>query len=340
MAIVCFLLPKQSLCAGFRVYNAAMKDLFSSSMIQRKAWERGDSALMKSRLEQASSRVIVWFDGQLIAPANDSALFSWRELAGCADHLSPAIYLGRHQGLDYFSCQLDQWLAAFDGMQTLRLRQACRQFDAFHRRLLFHAQGMQNWHNNHSFCSACGGQMRFAQAGHARVCENKQCAKTQYPKIDPAVIFAVVNNSGSEPKLLLARKKEWDEHRYSVLAGFVEPGETLEDSVRREAFEETGLAVEKVGYVASQPWPFPDALMLGFRCETSQQTIRLIDQELESARWFSADEIEAELASGRFRMPFEFSIAWHLIDDWFVRQKGYSLGAGASVQSAPEQSRM
>jgi NAD+ diphosphatase len=307
-----------------------MKDLFSSAMIQRKAWERTDSAQMKSRLEQDSSRIIVWFEGQLVVAGASSAYFSWNKLVAHGDILSPPIFLGQHQSVDYFTCQFEQWADDLDGLQLSRLRQACRLFDDFHLSLLFHAQGILNWHKNHSFCSGCGAKTQITQAGHARVCEAVSCAKTHYPKLDPAVIFAVANNNGAEPRLLLARKKEWDEFRYSVLAGFVEPGETLEDSVKREAYEESGLVVESVEYVASQPWPFPDALMLGFRCETTQQEIALIDQELESARWFSAGEIESAICSGEFKMPFEFSIAWHLIDNWFVQQKGYSLKSAAS----------
>ncbi len=306
-----------------------MKDLFSSSLIQRKAWERSDSAQIKSRLEQASSRIIVWFEGQLVVAEDSSAYFSWRELAVHGEVLSLPVYLGQHQTVDYFTCQLKQWVDDFVGLQLFKLRQACRLFDDYHVSLLFHAQGMLNWHKNHSFCSACGAKTQITQAGHARVCEDESCAKIHYPRLDPAVIFSVVNHNGAEPKLLLARKQEWDEYRYSVLAGFVEPGETLEDSVKREAFEETGLAVECVEYVASQPWPFPDALMLAFRCKTTQQEITLIDQELESARWFSAGDIENAICSHEFKMPFEFSIAWYLIDEWFVQQKGYSLKPAA-----------
>jgi NAD+ diphosphatase len=151
-----------------------------------------------------------------------------------------------------------------------------------------------------------------------------------YPKIDPAVIFSVINNSGPESKILLGRKAVWDEYRYSVIAGFVEQGETLEDSVRREAYEETGLVVEHVEYIASQSWPFPDSLMLGFSCETQHWDIRLIDNELEQASWFSAREIEQKSASGEFKMPFEFSMSWHLIDRWFIQQKGYSLKSDPS----------
>ena len=302
-----------------------MKDLFTSSMINRKAWLRTDESRVRGWLEQAGTRVIVWFDGQLMVQPDGTGYFSWHDLSGFRDLLSSPVYLGQHERKEYFTCRLKLWDAHFDGLKLIKLRQACRQFDDFHLSLLFHAQGLINWHQNHAFCPACGSAMQMVQAGHARACSNEQCGKLQYPKLDPAVIFSIVNQQQAKDRILLARKPGWDEYRYSVVAGFVEPGETLEDSVKREAYEETGLQVDQVEYVASQPWPFPDALMLGFRCTTVQQDIRLIDRELESARWFYADEIESAIALGEFKMPFGFSIAWHLIDDWFKQQKGYSL---------------
>ena len=117
----------------------------------------------------------------------------------------------------------------------------------------------------------------------------------------------------------------FDNNSHSVVAGFIEPGETLEDAVKREAYEETGLKVNNVRYFDSQPWPFPGQIMLGFSCETEQWDIQLIDHELESANWFSADEIESKLKSDELKMPFQASISWQLINRWFFSQKNYEL---------------
>ena len=301
-------------------YNSAMKDLFSSASIQRKAWLRGDAALIEGYLHQAHSRVLLRFGEQWLMASERSPGFEWRALAALSTCLGEPLYLGEHRQCHFFCCELHQWHDYFAPFQRLNLRAACRALDEAGMSLLFYAQGLLNWHRNHSFCSTCGSATRVQQAGHARACVNPDCAIDYYPKLDPAVIFSIVNNNGPEPRLLLARKKDWDAHRYSVIAGFVESGETLEDAVRREAYEETGLVVEQVRYIASQPWPFPDALMLGFSCQTRQEDITLVDQELETARWFTHTQIQQMTRAGTFKMPFEFSIAWHLVNRWLLRQ--------------------
>jgi len=190
---------------------------------------------------------------------------------------------------------------------------------------LFYAQGLLNWHARQRFCPACGALTEATQAGHAQRCVHHACGKTYYPKIDPAVIFSIENESAAEPMLLLGRKPDWEPGRRSVIAGFVEAGETLEDAVRREALEETGLALDSVEYVASQPWPFPDALMCAFRSRTRQSEISFNDQELERADWFNVAQLEAGVRSGALSMPYRASIAWSLIDFWYRRQTGRGL---------------
>jgi NAD+ diphosphatase len=191
--------------------------------------------------------------------------------------------------------------------------------------LAFYAQGILNWLHNHRHCSRCGHATEIRQAGFSRQCLNSECGKVSYPKIDPAVIFSVINTSAAEQRILLGRQPTWDPMRYAVIAGFVEPGETLEDAVRREAYEETGLVLESVDYVGSQSWPFPDSLMVGFTATTTQNEIVLADQELEHAAWFSATEIENRLREGSLKMPFPISISRYLIDIWFTAQRGYPL---------------
>ncbi len=296
-----------------------MKDLFSSASIQRKSWLRWDAALIEGYLHQTHSRVLLRFDEQWLMADAQFPGFEWRALAPLSASLGEPLYLGEYRQCHFFCCELRQWHDYFSPFPRLDLRAACRALDETDRSLLFYAQGLLNWHRNHSFCSACGSATRMQQAGHARACINPDCASDYYPKLDPAVIFSIVNNNGPEPRLLLARKRSWDAHRYSVIAGFVEPGETLEDAVQREAYEETGLMVEQVRYIASQPWPFPDALMLGFSCQTRQEVITMIDQELETARWFTPAEIEQMTRAGTFKMPFECSIAWHLVKRWLLQ---------------------
>lgn len=299
--------------------------MFSYSLIDRNAEIRTDTTLILDALNSDQSRMLIWFEGELLTHNNSPKYFEAVEVIKLKKDLSEPVYLGKHESTWYFSCQLNRWHEDLGSFELKNLRSASRLVDDYHLGLLFYSQGVLNWHRNHAFCSNCGSDTTIINAGHTRQCNNSDCGKMHYPKIDPAVIFSIINSSGPQSKILLGRQSSWDENRYSVIAGFVEHGETLEDAVRREAYEETSMKVEKVSYVASQPWPFPDSLMIGFECETNQNDIVLIDKELEKASWFSAGDIEQQVKSGELKMPFSVSISWHLIDRWFRKQKGYPL---------------
>lgn len=307
--------------------------MFCYSSIDRRGQVRTDVSAIRELWESVDSRTLLWHEGQFIMHGKQPGLYPFAQLQGVSGFMDEPVYLGRYQGLDYFACKIHQQQGPFEENDYLNLRQASRLVDDHHLGLMFYAQGVLNWSHNHAFCSRCGSETTIINVGHARQCKNRGCAKVLYPKIDPAVIFSIINNKEAEPKILLGRQKAWDEYRYSVIAGFVEPGETLEQAVKREALEETGLKVNNIEYVASQPWPFPDSLMLGFSAECSEQRITLVDQELEKAEWFSAQEIEKRIKSGRLKMPFEVSISWHLINRWFNEQAGYSLESFLSVNN-------
>ena len=298
---------------------------FSYSPIDRDAHIRHDSEQVLSRLNSDNSRILLWHHGCLLRRLNGLLFFNFADVLDILDQLSDPVYLGVDGEVSYFTFDLKQRPEKFKDCETISLRSISRQVQEQKIGLLFYAQGILNWHQSHAFCANCGSSTKVTQAGHARKCVNDHCDREHYPRISPAVIFPIINKNGAEQKILLARQPGWDEGRHSVIAGFAEPGESLEDTVRREAYEETGLVVKNVEYVDSQPWPFPGALMVGFVCETDQTEIHLLDQELESAHWFSADELEAKLKSGELKMPFDVSISWHLIDRWFIEQKGYSV---------------
>ncbi|MFK7958016.1 MAG: NAD(+) diphosphatase [Lysobacterales bacterium] len=171
-----------------------------------------------------------------------------------------------------------------------------------------YVRGMDLWQANHRYCSRCGTPCVAEQAGFRLKCQNNQCLRQHFPRLDPAVIVAV----GDQGRLLLGRQPGWPEGRYSTLAGFVEPGESLEDAVRREVAEESGVVVGPLAYHSSQPWPFPSSLMVGFIGEATETEI-CCDDELEDARWFDAEELRERVHSGELVLPFPASVSWHLI---------------------------
>jgi NAD+ diphosphatase len=171
------------------------------------------------------------------------------------------------------------------------------------------------WERTHRFCGRCGAAMHSMPGERARKC--LACGLTSYPRLSPAVIVAVVRHTAAGPRLLLARNHRFPPGRYSVVAGFVEPGEALEDCVHREIAEETGVQVKEIRYFGSQPWPFPHSLMVGFTAEYAAGEIVLEEAEIADAQWFAADSLPL--------LPPKMSIARRLID-WFVAEYG---GPGA-----------
>ncbi len=178
--------------------------------------------------------------------------------------------------------------------------------------LLAFARGMVHWHQQHTYCGKCGSRTATEEAGFLRRCTNKACDRLHFPRVDPAVIVLVTHGD----RALLGRQTEWDKTWYSVLAGFVEPGESLEQTVRREVKEEAGIEVGEVRYDSSQPWPFPSSLMIGFSADALTDDIEIGDEELEDARWFSRGEIDAALEAGELRLSPRTSISRHLIETW------------------------
>ena len=177
--------------------------------------------------------------------------------------------------------------------------------------LVAHARALALWHASQVFCGVCGSSARPEAAGNSRICMNDDCSREIFPRVDPAIIVLVSDGK----RCLLGRQTSWPEGRYSTIAGFVEPGESLEDAVRREVYEETNVRVGQVSYHSSQPWPFPSSLMLGFVAEANSSDIVLNDGELEDAQWFT----RKELRSGFPKLPFKISIARRLVDDWLQR---------------------
>ena len=177
--------------------------------------------------------------------------------------------------------------------------------------LLAYARALSIWRTRHRHCGVCGAPTIATRAGHTLMCSNTSCAQEFFPRLDPAIIVLVSDGE----RALLGRQASWPPRRYSTIAGFVEPGESLEDAVRREVAEETGVAVTGARYDSSQPWPFPSSLMIGFHARAAADSRVRVSGELEDARWFT----RAQLNAGEALAPPAQSISWRLIESWLKR---------------------
>jgi NAD+ diphosphatase len=273
---------------------------FAGAGLDRAAAERRRSEWMQARLADPGARALmfseggVWIeDGRLVLvrPGDD------------------AVFLGIAGDVPLFAVDLGDERPARG--KPAGLREAATELPADEAGLAAYAASLLNWHRRHRFCANCGQPTEPWDAGHERRCP--ACGTHHFPRTDPVVIVRVTDGS----RLLLGRKPDWPEGRYSVLAGFVEPGESLEDAVRREVHEEAGVEVLSASYVASQPWPFPSSLMLGFHADADGGEPRPNDGELADVRWFEPAEVEdAAAGRGRAFLPPPFTIARRLIDDW------------------------
>ena len=240
-----------------------------------------------------------------------------------------AIFLGTTGETPWFALTLDENDAfALELPPTsvfLDLRAVGMRIDGDDGALLTYAKGLSFWHSQTQFCSCCGSALINSQGGHVKLCTNTDCAQMVFPRTDPAVIMLVTHadDRGVE-RCLLGRNPVWPPGMYSTLAGFVESGESLEQAVAREVFEESGIKVENVQYIASQPWPFPRSIMLGFKARAITTDITIDEQELEDAQWFSRDQLNEfgtwGDASYTYQLPRSDSIASFLINQWREQQ--------------------
>jgi NAD+ diphosphatase len=176
-----------------------------------------------------------------------------------------------------------------------------------------HAVALANWHAVHGHCPRCGAVTEPELAGHSRRCVAD--GSEHFPRLDPAVIMLVTD---PDDRALLARNAQWPQRRVSILAGFVEPGESAEQAVAREVLEETGIVVSDIRYTGSQPWPMPHSLMLGFLASAQGSQVITVDkEEIAEAGWYSRDELRARVAGGDIKLPPPVSIAHRIIESWY-----------------------
>jgi NAD+ diphosphatase len=291
--------------------------LFAGPFIERRAELRDDPQwLSAARADPDTQYLLAAGATQLVlAGTPDIALLrNGHPLVDVADEAAFTL-LGWFRGARTVLIEYEPAPTALPEATELReLRPLAPLLQADAASLLAYARALVLWRARHRHCGVCGARNQRARAGHVMRCT--ACGQETFPRLDPAVIVLVADASGE--RALLGRQASWPKGRYSTIAGFVEPGESLEDAVVREVDEETGVLVGDVSYVASQPWPFPSSLMLGFSAVARTQDISLRDGELEDARWFT----RAEIAAGHPALPPPGSISARLIDGWMQRPAG------------------
>ncbi len=304
---------------------------YAGCTLDRATHRRGDDRWLADRRSDAASRLVpIWRERVLVAGGSRPRLADLAgERAQAAQQLAEAtVFLGTGgDDVAWFACDLSQHDE--DLLAPLMNGGAFHELGAVVTRLrteegavLAYARAILHWHRRHRFCGACGAPTEVRQGGHLRACSDPGCGILHFPRTDPVVIMLVTRTDPATGRAscLLGRPRQWMAGRFSTLAGFVEPGETAEEAVRREVCEETGLPVGAVGYKTSQPWPFPGSLMLGFRAEAGPGDVIVDHEELEDARWFTPEEVMRIRTVG-LRLPFRGTIARALIEDWLAEQE-------------------
>jgi NAD+ diphosphatase len=303
--------------------------ILAGPYLNRAAEWRRDEALLLAALTDPQTLIVPVWRTQNLVVANDG-LMTARLVSGvdALGEVDPAelILLGEFRGRLCFAVEMpadrpplldrlelvsgQSGIGAADMATQFRdLRLIAGELPHDEAGLLAYARAMILWRERHRFCGRCGSRTVAMQAGHVLKCSDAACGNQQFPRIDPAIIVLITDGE----RALLGRQAEWPAGRYSTIAGFVEPGESLEDAVIREVMEETGVTIDSVDYHSSQPWPFPSSLMLGFTAHAATTDIHLHDAELEDARWLD----RAQIAAGEVALPTTHSISFRLIEDWF-----------------------
>ncbi|MGJ8545879.1 MAG: NAD(+) diphosphatase [Sulfitobacter sp.] len=310
---------------------------FGGSGLDRAGEIRADAAAVAALAAAPGARAVLFWRGKpLICAARPAGLarlaLDHPVVAGCAN---PPILLGREAGAGVFAYDISEWepdgqdisqIGAFLDLSEQRhpllaqdlgfaeLRRVMTWLSPRDAELAATGKAMLEWHRSHQFCARCGSKSVMGQAGWQRVCPD--CAAPHFPRTDPVVIMLITSGNN----VLMGRSPGWPEGMYSLLAGFVEPGETLEAAVRREVFEEAGVPVGRVGYLASQPWPFPASLMFGCWGEALSEEITIDPVEIADAKWVSREEMAVVFAGEDPAMlpPRKGAIAQFLIENWLA----------------------
>ena len=285
--------------------------VYGTRALDRAADRRRDDTWLGDRRADPATRLVL-MDGLLvpvIGTDDQPLLFAPTVAEAGRPAAADAIFLGLRGGVAWFVEAAPDQEAG--GARHVELRSVALLLPADEAAILAYARALLHWHSRHGYCPNCGTATLVMQGGHLRRCP--ACGTDQFPRTDPAVIVLVTRGD----RCLLGRSHRFVPGMYSTLAGFVEPGESLEETLYREVLEEAGVEIEDAVYRSSQPWPFPQSLMLGFRATTRDETLCLDPEELEDARWFTRDELK-DPERRPVRLPNPDSIARFLIDEWLA----------------------
>ena len=301
---------------------------FSGVPLDRIHHLRDDQAWLDARLSDPTTRFVAVTKGRnlILNGAEMRAFFHSREaIAELVTAHSTVALLGvgegpaentAHFAIDLSDASDEELLACSPAAELMDLRQLVQVIPSHEAALLAYARGLLYWHSRHRFCAVCGARSASRSAGHLRVCTNEACAASHFPRTDTAVIMLVHDGE----RCVMSRQSHWPPGMHSTLAGFLEPGESLEEAVAREVYEETGLRVADVRYHSSQPWPFPASIMVGFYARAVGGEFRPDLNELESAGWYTREQLKSSADNDIFCLPNAYSIARRLIDDWLAER--------------------
>jgi len=311
-------------------FSRSKRNRFTSVRLDRLVDLRDDTHWFDQALVEADAHYVpLWRSRSLLQSTDDGTVAVYLRPGELeeVDLIQPPTLLGTDDKRTYFAvsmtdAQRDQLIAARQDAEFANLRLFSIDMDAKHAGILAYAKALHYWQHRHRFCGVCGSPNRLRSAGHRMICSNEECARQSFPRIDPAIIVLVTHGDAC----LLGRNPRWPARRFSTLAGFVEPGESLEDAVAREVMEESSVTLTDIRYVSSQPWPFPASSMCGFYAEAASRDCATSD-EVEELLWLNPQQLTDAVLAGEVLLSPPVSIAFQLLAEWFRKQGGGDLEA-------------
>jgi len=292
-------------------------NIYANAELDRAAHLRRDDAWIREKLADTSSRLLpVWRSRSLVIEGEVPASVLLDPGQGMTADAQMVVFLGLMDDVAHFAIDVSHHDDPPFGEhgEFHDLRQVGPRMDPMEGGMIAYARAMMTWHQRHRFCGRCGSPTESQEAGHVRKCLNPDCGALCFPRTDPAVIM-LVHDGGD--RVVLGRKPTMMPGLHTILAGFVEPGESMEDAVAREVFEEVGLRTTDIHYHSSQPWPFPSNIMLGFTARATTFELDVDPHELEEgARWFTREELRNSPENDTLRLPRVDSIARRLLNEW------------------------